>query len=180
MHWGLIPRRNDMLTTENLIIAELNSSIGLSGFETVGNLWEDSSQIPKERGVYFVLHPNHECCRFVVPGVGGFFKGKNPNVSIQELESNRVSDAPVIYIGKAGSPAGKATLRSRLRQYLKFGLGRNIGHWGGRHIWQVSNPEDLIICWKTTLDQDPREVEKGLIAEFVATHGKLPFANLKL
>lgn len=41
----------------------------------------------------------------------------------------------MVYIGKAGT-----TLRKRLNQYLKFGNRQNIGHWGGRYIWQIKIP----------------------------------------
>jgi len=151
---------------------------GFSGFVAVSDLWADSSQIPKDRGVYLILNPDFENCEFMLPGVGGFFKGKDPNVSIQELESNHVLGSIVVYIGKAGSLTGKATLQSRLRQYLKFGQGKNIGHWGGRYIWQIKNHQNLVFCWKPTPDQDPRESEKSMIMEFSAKHGQRPFANL--
>lgn len=152
---------------------------GYAGFVSVKDLWADSSQIPKERGVYLILNPDHDPPKFLDPGVGGFFKGKNPNVGPEELLSNHVPGSLVVYIGKAGSPTGKATLQSRLRQYLKFGQGKNIGHWGGRYIWQLMNHEDLVMCWKPTPDLDPREIEKSLIADFEAAYGRKPFANLK-
>lgn len=75
---------------------------------------------------------------FLSHGTGGFFKGKDPNVSITELETNWVENTCVVYIGKAGT-----TLQKRLNQYLKFGNGQNIGHWGGRYIWQIKIP---VIC----------------------------------
>ena len=155
------------------------SNNGFSGFVAVSDLWIDSSQIPRERGIYLILNPNFENPQFIFPGVGGFFKGKNPNVSTQELESNHVPGSLVAYIGKAGSLTGKATLQSRLRQYLKFGQGKNIGHWGGRYIWQIKNHHNLVFCWKPTPDQDPKESEKRMIAEFSAKYGQKPFANLK-
>ena len=110
-------------------------SSGFEGFETIGNLWSDKSIIPREIGVYLVIS-NSSSISFLVPGVGGFFKGKNPNVDEDTLKDNWVASSKVVYIGKAGSSTGKATLRSRLGQYLRFGQGANVGHWGGRLIWQ--------------------------------------------
>ncbi len=150
---------------------------GFSGFKSIKDLWNDKSCIPKVQGVYLVLDKNGKS-DFINPGVGGFFKGKDPNVSIEELNSNYVKDSLVVYIGKAGSPTGKATIHSRLNQYLKFGQGRNIGHWGGRLIWQLKNHKDLLICWKPTPDDDPREIEKSLINQFIVKFGKMPYANL--
>lgn len=62
-----------------------------------------------------------------------------------------MAHTPVVYIGKAGKQGGRATLRSRLRAYLRQGRGHRAGHWGGRMVW--------------------------LIADFVACFGQRPFAN---
>lgn len=151
---------------------------GFTGFITVQSLWNDKSILPKQKGVYLVLNPDFKNTKFLFPGVGGFFKDKNPNVTIEELKKNLVPDSLVVYIGKAGSPNGNANLYKRLGQFLHFGQGKNIGHWGGRLIWQLANHKDLIICWKVTQGEDPREVEKKLIDEYCRKFHKLPFANL--
>ena len=148
------------------------------GFVSVQDLWEDKSVIPKIRGVYMVIDPNFQDKQFINPGVGGYFKGKDPNVTIEVLNSNVVPGAEVAYIGKAGSPTGKATLHSRLGQYLRFGQTKNVGHWGGRLIWQIKKHKELIFCWKTLENGDPREVEKSLLSNFQSQYGKRPFANL--
>lgn len=150
---------------------------GFTGFKTKRELFLDSSCIPKQMGVYMVLN-NQAKPSFVLNGTGGFFKGKNPNVALSYLKDNWVDNAKVIYIGKAGSSTGKANLYSRLNQYLSFGQGKNVGHWGGRLIWQLANAKDLIVCWKTLPDLEPREIEGFLIQEFVNQFGKRPFANL--
>jgi len=110
---------------------------GFKGFITVSELWLDKSPIPKIKGVYLIIDTSFKKIDFLSTGVGGFFKGKNPNVPISELKSNLVKNSQVVYIGKAGTPKGKATLYSRLGQYLRFGQTKNVGHWGGRYIWQI-------------------------------------------
>ena len=150
---------------------------GFTGFHPIRSLWKDPSPIPKIRGVYMVL--NHaRSAEFLCPGVGGLFKRKDPNVSIEELKANHVENALVTYIGKAGGTTSKATLHSRIRQYLRFGQGKNVGHWGGRLIWQIKHHEELVFCWKSTPDKDPREIEKGLLHAFNEQFNRLPFANL--
>lgn len=149
-----------------------------TGFKTIDQLNFDSSVIPKKRGVYLVLHPDPEKISFVYPGTGGFFKQKDPNLEISELVSKWVRNSIVVYIGKAGSLTGAATLNSRLRQYLRFGQGKAVGHYGGRLIWQIKNSQDLIICWKTLNGEEPRSIESMIIADFVRQFGKLPFANM--
>lgn len=155
-----------------------NEKSGFSGFKTVQELWKDKSCIPKIRGVYLVINPKFNNPKFIYPGVGGFFKGKNPNVPIDKLKFNLVLNSQVVYIGKAGSPTGQATLNSRLGQYLRFGQTKNVGHWGGRYIWQFKNHSDLIFCWKPTPKSDPREIEKLLLQNYINEFGRRPFANL--
>jgi hypothetical protein len=109
---------------------------------------------------------------------GGWFKKRNPTVSHDILTAHWVDAAHVLYIGKAGASDGSATLRSRLRQYLAFGSGKAIGHWGGRLIWHLPDSENLVVCWKITPDEVPRAVEQRLIQDFVKSYGRRPFANL--
>ena len=151
---------------------------GFIGFKKMSELFVDSSSIPKIKGVYLVLNPNFKKAEYLQIGTGGHFKGKNPNVLIDELKSNWVENSLVVYIGKAGSETSKATLNSRLKQYFGFGQGKNIGHWGGRLIWQLKNSADLIVCWKSLPNDDPRTFENQLIRKFVSEFSKRPFANL--
>ena len=91
----------------------------------------------------------------------------------------------VIYIGQAGGVRnGKwsdSNLRERLKKYFDFGLGKPVGHWGGRLIWQIENSDKLIVCWKELPDKvkDPCKEESKLIEKFKTTFGKRPFANLR-
>ena len=94
------------------------------------------------------------------------------------LKNNLVEDTLVVYIGKAGGSNSRATLHSRLKQYMRFGEGKPVGHWGGRLIWQLENHRELTVCYKTLANSEPREEEKKLILEFESIHGKIPFANL--
>jgi hypothetical protein len=149
---------------------------GFTGFKTFESLWNDPYCIPAAKGVYLIL-TNDFSPQFLNIGTGGSFKGKNPNVPIELLKANWIPASPVLYIGKAGNIAGSATLRSRLIQYLRFGQGRNVGHWGGRYIWQLKNSHELLVCWRNEID--PRAAEKLLIGEFISKHNRLPFANLQ-
>ncbi len=153
---------------------DLNSirKAGFTGFAKINDLSKDCSVIPDIQGVYMILKDNNKHIEFIEKGTGGHFKGKNPNVSIKELEENWVDNTKVMYIGKATS------LNKRVRQYLRFGQGEPVGHWGGRYIWQLKTTKDLIVCWHT-LSTVPRETEKELIQNFKNVYGKRPFANLQ-
>jgi excinuclease UvrABC nuclease subunit len=144
---------------------------GFNGFKTIGELIKDGTFIPEKPGVYFILNMNSKPSEFLSIGSGGYFKGKNPNVSTDRLQENWVEQTPVVYIGKATS------LKKRLKQYFSFGQNKNVGHYGGRYIWQLKHASDLVVCWKAT-DSDPREIEKELIQRFNSQFGTLPFANL--
>lgn len=152
---------------------------GFEGFKTMKELMNGGRNlIPAQMGVYVVLRESDAAPVFLEEGTGGFFKGKDPNVLISELQANWVPNASVVYIGKAGGIGSSATLQKRLGQYLRFGQGANVGHWGGRYIWQLADSLDLVVCWKTLTDTDPRELENQMIADFKSIHGKRPFANL--
>ena len=163
-----------MMMFNNLNEIEL---CGFKGFKTIDFLIKNFNVIPDNKGIYLVINKEHDKS-FLNTSIGGHFKGKNPTVTIEKLNQNWVEDTIVIYIGKAGGFNSKANLKKRLMQYLRFGNGESVGHWGGRFIWQLENNNDLIIAWKELHDEDPREEEKKLLIEFERQYNKLPFANL--
>lgn len=147
---------------------------GFNGFVPVSKLRSTASLLPDSGGVYIVVRDSDNSPEFLATGTGGFFKGKNPNVGLEELESNYVAGSKVVYIGKATS------LKKRVGQLLRFGAGSAVGHWGGRYLWQLADSDNLLIAWKTTPSTDPRAEEIKMLEEFVSRHGKLPFANLTM
>lgn len=146
---------------------------GFAGFTTVENLYNMGySSIPCQEGVYMILRLSDSAPKFVANGTGGFYRGENPNVGIEELKANWVNGTCVMYIGES------TDIRKRIRQYMAFGHGRNIGHKGGRYIWQLADCKDLIVCWKPT-SGDSRTEEGTLIQDFKLQYGARPFANLR-
>ena len=123
-------------------------------------------------GVYIVLRSADTAPSFEAVSCGGHFKGRNPAVGLDQLRAKWVSGTETVYIGKA------TNLRTRLRQYRAFGSGRAVGHWGGRYIWQLTEPLQLHVCWKAT-EEPPETVESALLRSFTTQHGSLPFANLR-
>ena len=151
---------------------------GFSGFKKISELKLNTSLIPKIKGVYLVLCPDNTKIEFVEKGTGGFFKDKNPNIIVIDLQKIWIESARIIYIGKAGGSNSKATLNSRIKQYLNFGQGKKVGHWGGRFIWQIKNVDDYIICWKELLKDEPRNIEIKLMGLFRQKYHTRPFANI--
>lgn len=150
---------------------DLLQSNGFEGGISIATLKSSCSMLPDKPGVYLITKEIEQQFSFLEVGTGGHYKEKNPNVPIQELQENWVQDTIVVYIGKATS------LQSRLRQYMQFGSGKKIGHWGGRYIWQLSNADELLVWWKEV--DNPRDAEKELIKNFKQQYNVRPFANLQ-
>lgn len=151
---------------------------GFVGFVKVSELRGNTRVIPDEPGVYVVIRDSVDAPEFLAVGTGGCYKGKNPNVSVDILERKYVPDSRIIYVGKASLRKSYKGLRWRIRELLRFGTGCK-GHWGGRYLWQLADSTDLLVAWRTTPMDTPRDVEKTMLATFIGRHGRLPFANLR-
>lgn len=176
----------DMTKNYEDTVKELKKN-GFEGFYTVKELKIDTTEVPKKKGVYMVLRKSDKEPEYLKIGTGGKFKGEDGNVSIDELKKNWNNNSCILYIGKAGSytpnkrtgKISKANLSKRIETYMKYGSGEDIGHKGGRYIWQLKDSDELIVCWKETKNE-PREEEGKLIKDFKEAHGgKRPFANLR-
>ena len=155
-------------------------SCGFEGFLTIKHLRNQGyGKVPEEKGCYLVIRKDKMPPVFLNVGTGGFFKQKNPNVPISILKKEWVDDALIIFVGLAGHNSN-GTLRNRIKLLIEFGMGKSVGHSGGRLIWQLKNTDELAICWKTTQDESPRAAERNLIQDFKKLHGgRRPFANLQ-
>jgi Protein of unknown function (DUF2510) len=151
---------------------------GFRGFVRFNDL--PLSDVPPLPGVYCVVRPSDEPPEFLASSPAGHFKGIDPTVSVIDLESNWVSGARVVYLGKAGAGAsGTRGLRKRLDEFRAFGAGRPVGHQGGKRIWQLTDSAELLVGWMTTADGVAKDVERRLLAEFRVRYGQLPFANMR-
>ena len=161
---------------------EALTAAGFEGFVSVTDLLSQKcAQVPAAPGVYLVLRPDATPPRWLDRSTGYHFKRRNPGMSPGRLLETWLPAAILLYIGKAGTASGKASLRSRLLSYVRFGAGEPAAHWGGRYIWQLGNSCDLLVAWKTTVvGRDPRVEERALIEDFKVRYGgRRPFANLR-
>lgn len=151
---------------------------GYQGFVAVESLMKNEClNVPNEKGIYLILK-NGTQKEFLSESVGGHFKEKNPTVAVSVLDNKWIEESDIIYIGQAGGGSSGATLKKRLKQYMKFGKGEPVGHWGGRYIWQLKENRKLIVCWRATPNEDPRVIEKEMIETFESSYGGKPFANI--
>ena len=148
--------------------------LGFEGFCPVKDLRASSgrSPAPATIGVYLVIREQKDRPKFLDPGTGGYFQGQDPNVSIDELANNWVEDALIIYVGSSSN------LQRRIKQLILFGSGKDVGHRGGKLMWQIADAEDFKICWKPVADK--KQGKKLVLVEFKRAHqGRRPFANLQ-
>ena len=147
------------------------------GFLTPSELWDQSfAPVPKFKGIYQVLWNPSEKPRFLDQSPAGRFKGRDPSKPRDELKAKWVEGASALFIAAAGGSGAKATLRSRIRSMIRFGRGESVGHWNGHSVWQLVNPEDLVIAW-TSMRSEPGKVERELLEKFEEQYGALPFAH---
>ncbi|MBI2776623.1 MAG: hypothetical protein HYX57_05065 [Chloroflexi bacterium] len=146
---------------------------GFDGFERVRDLLAPGGlrALPRDPGVYVVIRDSTSHPRFIDPGTGGWFKATDPNVRVAALRSKWIDGVPVVYIGMASS------IRSRIGQLVRFGVGRPVGHKGGRFLWQLADSLDLLVAWQG--DPDPFRKERELLGAFADAYGALTFANLR-
>lgn len=150
--------------------ADLDAA-GFIGWLTFQALSDRPTEVPQTGGVYVVVQAGGAQADFLDTNPGGRFKDRDPTVGTGALEANWLDDAEVVYIGKADN------LRRRLRQFAQFGAGKPVGHWGGRLIWQLTHSTELLVAWRETPGENPKERETKMLEDFRAACGKPPFAN---
>ncbi len=152
---------------------------GFQGFVAVVGLHATNCDaVPKSPGVYAIVRPDGWTPNYLTSSAGGWFKGKDPTIPESKIASHWVKGAVVLYLGKAGGARSSASLRSRIRQYMDFGRGKPIGHWGGRLIWQLADHSSLQVCWRRCAAEQTAILEAALIEAFKWHYGARPFANL--
>ncbi len=144
-------KRGETVSESDLdaLFVEHVDGIDLSGFSSLVSIETlqrtRCSAVPTDAGVYVVLRPTRQKPSFLAKSVGGWHKGKDPSVAAEVLRKNWIEDASILYVGLGDGVGG---LQQRLREYMRFGLGKNVGHWGGRLIWQLRNYRQMFIRWR--------------------------------
>ena len=147
------------------------------GGSSIAELQVSCAIVPNSPGVYTIVRQGAAPVQFLEASTGGRFKGRNPSVPVAKLVGRWVPSAGVLYIGKAGGAEQRATLRSRLSSYVRFGQGVPCAHWGGRYIWQLADAAHLKVFWARSAN--PAITESHLLSLFRQSYSSLPFANLR-
>jgi hypothetical protein len=156
------------------ILADLDETGFSEGLSLVSLGPESLVLVPDVAGVYAFVHSLEVKPVFLERSPAGWFKGRDPTASVDELERKWVAGARVVYIGKAED------LRRRMRHRLRFAAGRPIGAWGGRYLWQIDPAAGLTVGWKlASLEESAIEMEARLLGAFRMNYRTVPFANLR-
>lgn len=165
----------------NLETIESMKEYGFEGFLTVRTLRdEDCASVPAETGVYLVVRDWTEPPRFMPKSPAGFLRGQGPTVPIETLQDKWVNDACVLYIGHAHGPGVRHRLHQRIKRMIRFGTGKQVAHWGGRYLWQMSGATALRFAWLATDKRESDKLFNRVHRAFDERYGALPFANLEV
>ncbi|WP_284975068.1 hypothetical protein [Arthrobacter sp. efr-133-TYG-104] len=161
-----------MLFTKKSLTAD-----GFTGFRPLDEL--DSMRIPHGPGIFAVLRPADFEPAFLSRSTAGTFKKKDPSLKREVLEAEWLPEASVLYLGKASAGSqGNRGLRQQIQELMDYGRGRPTVVWDARLIWQLRDALDLVIAWKELPAHEVNAAEAAYHADFIATFGRLPFANL--
>ena len=104
----------------------LNAS-GFEGIRSVGALRADRcAGVLNTPGVYILRYRGTGDPEFLERGTGGHFQAKNPNMPVSYLSDRWNPRSAVTYIGKAGGPASKSSLKKRLGDYSASGKEQQL------------------------------------------------------
>lgn len=161
-----------MLFTKKSLTAD-----GFTGFRPLDEL--DPMRVPQGPGIFVVLRPADFEPVFLSKSTAGTFKKKDPSLKREALETEWLPEASVLYVGKASAGSqGNRGLRKQIQEFMDYGRGRPTVVWDARLIWQLRDALDLVIAWKEFPASKVNAAEAAYHKDFIATFGRLPFANL--
>ena len=139
-----------------------------------GAAWLD---LPAAPGIYAVCLPGWELQLFAADA--GRARHAEP-ADPRQLDAKRdgipaAGPTDILYIGKAG--AAKSSLRKRVRQLARFGVGRTKDHRGGEWLWQLRGIDEALVRMWCCPRGRPEPLERELLARFRDDHGDWPLAN---
>jgi len=153
-------------------------ALGFTGFRTVGFLRDEAAvSVPAEPGVWLVMRDATGVPHFLARSTAAHWRGRDPSETADALGARWVARASVLYLAAAAGPGVRALLQQRVKRFLRFGMGRNVAHWEGRVVWQLSGATALRLAWKALPATKARAEAERLVGAFTDRYGLRPFAN---
>jgi hypothetical protein len=154
-------------------------ALGFEGFLSVAQLRDEGAEsVPVDAGVWVVVREGSPALPHFQPrSSAAAWRGQDPTLTADELAGRWVPQAYVLYVGLAPGTGVRHLLQQRIKRFLRFGSGRNVAHWSGRRIWQLSGTASLRIAWRATGPDAARGAAQEVLDAFSERHGSLPYAN---
>ncbi|UVJ39338.1 hypothetical protein [Arthrobacter sp. CJ23] len=150
---------------------------GFTGFRVLDEL--EIMRVPQGPGIFAILQPEGFEPVFLAKSTAGTFKKKDPSLKKEALEAEWVTEAKVLYLGKASAGSqGNRGLRKQIQEFMDYGRGRPTVVWDARLIWQLRDAMELVIAWKEFPAAEVNKAEASYHADFVSSYGRLPYANM--
>lgn len=133
---------------------------GFEGFRTVTDLLDARlrREIPAGSGVYVVTYTGEQPPEFLQTSTGGWFKGNDPTLELEELQARWVKRARVVYIGRPATGRVPACERAFGRSFVTAQVTTSgmpvAGHSGSSRrqatLWCVGATIRLSEIWPDT------------------------------
>lgn len=159
----------------------------INGFK-VEDFYKNLNNIPTTNGIYFVVFdkntPIKICKNCEIHKTKNIATKADLSKYLKENLQSKLElyqeNSNILYIGKA--EAKKGGLRTRLKQYIDTYKNKHGVHNGGKAVWQVNDPDSLIIFYiveEFLSNKQSSSIETALLEIFKDTYGTYPLANWK-
>lgn len=142
---------------------------------TLKELKNDFGKIPKKNGIYIIEVPEDFKIEFLNVTTGCTeWRGKAVKLYKPDslMKIFRRGDRKTLYIGKMEQ---KNPSSHRLKNYIKWGMGKKVSHKGGYPLWQIKDNENLCAYWLAC--DNATSFESELLKIYFSDYGVYPLAN---
>lgn len=129
--------------------------------------------LPASAGIYVVFVESPKRLTFSSQTGDAWHAAPNAVANLEQKNEGiqRTGPTDIVYIGKG------VNVRKRVRQLVRFGVGRAANHTGGEWLWQISAIANARLLTQTCPRGKEIPFEKWLLETFKNQHGDWPLAN---
>jgi len=130
--------------------------------------------LPKEPGIYVVFWTQADPPTFSDTSGQAKYAEAGSALTLQAKWEGITKEAAtdILYFGRTGN-----SLKARIRQLVRFGIGKAENHKGGEWLWQVEKIGTANILVQGTPKSEVAAFENWLLDRFYKQHKNHPLAN---